>query len=408
MKKLLTILMLLVVSVTFSQTQPLDFDSAPTMSDGDVFIIQRASDGLVYKLSWGTAEDQLFAGSGTSSFQIGDNANASGDYSFAIGNNTTSSGNYSMATGFNSNSSGIYSFTAGFSTLASGNNSFSIGRSSVASGINSFSGGFVTSSNAESTFSFGVETHANSFSEAAFGYFNDSLTANSTTNINVADLVFSVGNGTSVSNRNNAFEIFKNGAVLVDAMFYPGDTANITTGLITGMLANDEDGNLMQYNGTSWAIILKECGQFIQSAYVPQDSLLRTQITVVDTWEFLGGGENNKFIQTANQGFGFSGDTLVFTNGGCDADSVRFFLEYNATAQHTINSTIVSYAISINDTIVGQSFQKAFCRNAGEPYNLSQNAVLWLKVGDKIKILTQADNTGTIQTDVFSITLTRE
>ena len=108
---------------------------------------------------------------------------ASGDFSLATGENSTASGNHSFAAGFGNNATGGYSFAAGRDNTVSGGYSFAAGFANNVSGNSSLAiGRFAT-----------VDNEA------------------SPTSAEPNDHIFKIGNGSSSSNRSDAFRMLRNG-----------------------------------------------------------------------------------------------------------------------------------------------------------------------------------------------------
>ena len=139
----------------------------------------------------------ISAGTGINALIYNSTTNvANGISSHAEGENTTASDMCSHAEGSLTTASGSFSHAEGYNTTASGTSSHAEGGNTIASG--SFS-------HAE-----GGNTIAKNKSEHASGQYNVSSSA-STTFGHAGNTLFSVGNGTSDSNRKNAFEIRQNG-----------------------------------------------------------------------------------------------------------------------------------------------------------------------------------------------------
>ena len=142
-------------------------------------------------ISAGTGTNSIIEGSadlanGISSHAEGTKTIASGENSHAEGENTRANGKGSHAEGFLSNANGEYSHAEGFFARANG-------KYSHAEGMN---------------------TIANNMAEHASGQYNNSVSA-STTFGDSGDTLFSVGNGTSESEKHNAFEIRQNGDIYI-------------------------------------------------------------------------------------------------------------------------------------------------------------------------------------------------
>lgn len=157
--------------------------------------------------------------SGLYSFSSGVDNIVSGSTSSAIGWNATASGGSSIALNFGSIASGDSSVAANNGTTASGNSSFSINNSTIASGEYSFAQGLFSISSGLGSSSFGESTQALSYSEMAVGTNNRLYTPSSTAGFNLADRAFVVGNGVNGSNRSNAFEVWKDGRVIINEAY---------------------------------------------------------------------------------------------------------------------------------------------------------------------------------------------
>ena len=131
---------------------------------------------------------------------------ASGEYSHAEGYATTAQASYSHAEGYKSRSGGTASHAEGFNSSAAGSYSHAEGRETYASGYYA---------HAE-----GVSTKASNQSEHASGQYNVS-NKNNTNFGDSGNTLLSVGNGSSVTDLHNAFEIRQNGDI------YYSDTKKI-------------------------------------------------------------------------------------------------------------------------------------------------------------------------------------
>ena len=153
----------------------------------------------------------ISAGTGTNALIYNSTTNvASSNYSHAEGSGTTASGNQSHAEGYNTTASGYYSHAEGYYATASGTSSHAEGYNTTASGDYSHAEGGNTTASGNSSHAEGESTIAKNKSEHASGQYNVSSSV-STTFGHAGNTLFSVGNGTSDSNRKNAFEIRQNG-----------------------------------------------------------------------------------------------------------------------------------------------------------------------------------------------------
>ncbi|PKL80854.1 MAG: hypothetical protein CVV25_02755 [Ignavibacteriae bacterium HGW-Ignavibacteriae-4] len=164
---------------------------------------------------------------GSSSFAAGFNTRATGSASTAMGVSTTASGVISTAMGYNTISNQSYSTAMGHSTTASGIYSTAMGNQSVSSNIASTSMGFQTTASGNSSTAMGVSTEASGDYSTAMGYRtlaneSGSVAMGMYNDYTITGELLTIGNGTGYSALTNAFEVYKNGNVVI------GDDANAT------------------------------------------------------------------------------------------------------------------------------------------------------------------------------------
>lgn len=164
------------------------------------------------------------AATGSRSFASGSSTAATGDYSHTEGVNTLASGNQSHAEGNGATASAssshaegsatqasnIAAHAEGFNTRASGQYSHAEGNNTDASGLCSHAQGHSAGAYAENSFSSGESTKAYQKNQTVVGQFND--------NTKISNILFEVGNGTSSSDKSNAFEVYKDGHAEVQTM----------------------------------------------------------------------------------------------------------------------------------------------------------------------------------------------
>ncbi len=151
--------------------------------------------------------------SGSGSTAIGLGTKASGDASAALGSGSESEGHSSFATGLSSHAIGNYSTAMGDHAISKGHNSTSIGTHANSSGDYSTAFGLATGARGRYSTAMGVNTVALSGFETAIGRFNTIYTPADSTGWSASDRLFVIGNGTSESNRSDAFTVFKNGNI---------------------------------------------------------------------------------------------------------------------------------------------------------------------------------------------------
>lgn len=134
---------------------------------------------------------------------------ALGFFSLTNGDNNTvhPSGNNSMANGAYNNVLGVNSFASGFGNFATTENSFVTGEGCAAGQKNTFAGGYQSQTYNRGCFVYGNNLLTNQVFQSIFGEYNN-------TN---GSAYFMVGNGSSGSDRKNAFEVLRDGRATVGA-----------------------------------------------------------------------------------------------------------------------------------------------------------------------------------------------
>lgn len=184
---------------------------------------------------WSSAEGEDNVVSGDYSKASGLNNTVSGDWSSADGNQNIVSGDYSKAFGLDNEISGLWSSATGDSNEVESDYSTAMGLSNSITGNNSVAKG-------EGNF-------ARSTGEDVSGlYGTDYTTANDST-----DRLKNVGNGTGISDRSDAWSLFKNGA----HKFYTAALSTVTNAA-KGFLMLDENADLNIHDGTQWNRISKQ------------------------------------------------------------------------------------------------------------------------------------------------------
>ena len=155
--------------------------------------------------SYAHAEGRSTIASGTSSHSEGNSTKAYANYSHAEGDGTIASGNDSHA--------------EGYVTIASGNHSHAEGNRTTASGTCSHAEGSGTTANGAASHTEGAFTIAYNTYEHAGGRYNLSTSGNSSS---TGATIFSIGIGTSDSDRKNAIEVTQTGALIANTSWTTG------------------------------------------------------------------------------------------------------------------------------------------------------------------------------------------
>ncbi len=149
--------------------------------------------------------------SGNNSLAIGRSTIASNQDALAIGTNAQATGEQSVAIGASSFAQGRYSIVLGSSITSSGEGSIGIGGYHTSSGHYSTAIGRANIAEGDFSTVLGTENFARSYAETTLGIFNTDYTAIDATVFESTDRLFSVGNGTGIGARSDAFTILKNG-----------------------------------------------------------------------------------------------------------------------------------------------------------------------------------------------------
>lgn len=130
---------------------------------------------------------------------------ATGDSAHAEGNDTEASGGNSHAEGQGTHANGINAHAEGRNTQATGTGSHAEGLEAIASGEYSHAQNYATKATAWATTAIGQGTVAGYTQQFVAGVYNDNKEEN----------IFEVGNGTSDTNRKNAFEVRRDNSAYV-------------------------------------------------------------------------------------------------------------------------------------------------------------------------------------------------
>lgn len=160
--------------------------------------------------------------SGKCGVSLGTATKAIGENTLVLGSNGEAQGKCSLVFGHRSKAIGDYSISGGWASNAGGDSSVAIGLYANSNGNYSFCTGFRNQANGNYGFAANYYTVTTNEAESAFGKYNR-LNNNQ---------IFSIGIGTSESNRENAFEVFTTGEVNIP---------NLRGYVKTDLLRTDED-----------------------------------------------------------------------------------------------------------------------------------------------------------------------
>lgn len=185
----------------------------------------------------------------------------------------------------------------------------------------------------------------------------------------------------------------------------PGDIVSILGDSTLYLIKNNiytEDDNMWDVINADDAVdvgLLTATTYARVGAFVRLDSTLTTAVGV-DTWVFLGEGNNSQFTNIYNKGFGFIADTLQYT-----ADETIFLhIEYGGTVMCNTASENVTLGLFINDVEAPQLTGCTFCKTAGESYPIAGiSNIIQVSTNDKIKIMIKSSSATTVTNEYFSI-----
>ena len=189
--------------------------------NGDSYITNKLSIGLNNTISgnYTLAQGHQAVASGVCSHAEGYQTKAIENYSHAEGSNTIANGATSHAEGQSTTASGTSSHSEGNGTKATGMFSHSEGTMTQAIGLFSHSEGEETIANGAASHTEGAFTIAYNTYEHAGGRYNSSTSGNSSS---TGATIFSIGIGTSDSDRKNAIEVTQTGALIANTSWTTG------------------------------------------------------------------------------------------------------------------------------------------------------------------------------------------
>ncbi|PIB35238.1 hypothetical protein BFP72_07430 [Reichenbachiella sp. 5M10] len=182
--------------------------------------------------------------SGERSTAMGYHTIASGNSSTAMGYLTIASGTSSLAIGNRTEASGLSAISTGYGTRATGWGSASIGLRSTASGTASMTIGENAIASGEYSFAQGYRSESPSYAETTIGAWATEYTANSATDFDANDRLFTIGNGNEFI-RSNALTILKNGNMTVGGELSVEDDMTVD-----GEVSVEDNGGALNMIGT--------------------------------------------------------------------------------------------------------------------------------------------------------------
>ena len=324
--------------VDLSTIQFFEYDNANKIVKPNTSLGDMANDDFVFGSTQlnnisGSADDdkRFFFDKSKGAFRAGEGNNyrwdngSIGNFSAAFGYNTQA-GHYAFATGLNTQATGQYSFAVGRSNGASGEHSFVAGGDNTANNLYSFALGRNNTASGEYSFVVGRGNSSLSFGETTLGLFATTYTPNSSFAYNANDRLFTIGNGTDVNNRSDAFMILKNGNTFINGALTIDNAYTLPT--IDGI-----NGQVLKTNGSgtlSWTTLTDSDNQDLT---LSGNSLsLTNDASPVDLSGYLD--------NTDAQALSLSGNDLTLTNGG--SVSLNSYLDNTDNQDLTLSGNSLS------------------------------------------------------------------
>ena len=180
--------------------------------------------------------------SGSTAVALGYLTEATGSYATALGYFSKAEGSFATAFGYYANARANGSVAGGYETTASGTSSISLGSGTVASGLASVSLGLETVASGRAAIALGRDVVAPSAYEIVVGSKNEPYSPVSTTEWELEDRLFSIGNGNVVDH--NALTVLKNGNVGINTT-EPDERLHVNNPASdVGMKLSSGDGSL--------------------------------------------------------------------------------------------------------------------------------------------------------------------
>lgn len=158
----------------------------------------------------GCADRNTISATGKGAHAEGVNTGAHAEGAHAEGKGTTAEGRYSHAEGLSTKALANATHAEGRNTTAEKDYSHAEGRNTTASGNTSHAEGYQTTASGNYSHVEGYYTEAKNQNEHASGMYNKSNNQDAN-----AQTIFSIGIGTSATDRKNAIEVLQNGSVYI-------------------------------------------------------------------------------------------------------------------------------------------------------------------------------------------------
>jgi hypothetical protein len=283
------------------------------------------------------------------SIAMGSWAIASGIGAVAIGATETSSTNIgpkatgrgSIAMGVKTTASGVGSVAIGLKTTAVGTSSFAFGELTVATGDNSVAGGYSAQAVKNHSVAIGTNVTANTIGEVVLGRYNTPAAPQN--NWRDEDPLFTIGNGSSSSSTNNAFQLFKNGDAALDgtltATAFSGNGAGLTG--VTATIADASITSAKILDGTISDADISSSAAIAQSKISGLTTDLAAKANIISP-NFTGNVKATRYELTAPAGVAAGATTTLDLSTG---NVLTVNLSANITSISLSNPAVGTYLV---------------------------------------------------------------
>ena len=246
-----------------------------------------------------------------------------------------------------------------------GNYSFAAGNGTYARGEAAFAGGFSTAANGRYSAAFGTFAEAFSYAEMAIGSYPTEYTPANPNGFNITDRAFVIGNSNLSIARSNAFEIWKDGRVIINESY----TLPTTDGTTNQVLTTDGSGNVSWQDGASNTLALTRITMSANQNFPAFSDEVKINFDTVDF--------------DLNSNFNTSTDRFIASTAGYYRISGQY------TGSTSSSPSVFSFDIAVNGIYIRRHI-------SDDIPNGAINSVVYLNVNDFVEMKFSSTTSSTI------------
>ncbi len=291
------------------------------------------------------------------------NKDSIGNYSFASGYGTTASGIISTAMGFVTTASGNTSTAIGAETTASGIVSTAMGYFAIASGYTSTAMGYRATASGYTSIAMGSETTAKSGYETVLGRWNTGYTPASTSGWDLADRLFTIGNGTGAgAASSNAMTVLKNGNTGIGT-----STPVARLHVADSSVLFSADGDIPGIQG-----LLPKEGPGRRMMWYPNKAAFRVGYVFDDEWNLINMGDYSFASGHRTKASGYNATAMGSRTTASGIFSTAMGANSNApgnlsTAIGSEVQTIGDYSVAIGESVTANAYKSTSFGSHNDP-----------------------------------------